>query len=74
MSCLFRLSRVASTEAEFPPESRPRKGLSRGGLERGGDCLLSEGRPLLSSEAEMWCAAGGLGGEASSEAEIIPRI
>ena len=28
---------------------------------------------LPSSEAEMWCAVEGLGGEASSEAEIAPR-
>ena len=74
MGCLFRLSRVASSEAEFPPEPRPREGLSQGGLERGGDCLLSELRPLPSSEAEMECAAGGLGGEASSEVEIAPRV
>ena len=53
MGCLFRLSRVASNEAEFPPEPRPRGGLGRGGFERGGDCLLSEGRSLPSSEAEM---------------------
>ena len=32
-------------------------------------CSLRVG-PLPSSEAEMWCAVEGLGGEASSEAEI----
>ena len=30
--------------------------------------------PLPSSEAEMWCAIEGLGGEASSEAEIALRV
>ena len=53
MGRLFRLLRVASSEAEFPPESKPRRGLSRGGLERGGDCLRFEGRSLPLSEAEM---------------------
>jgi hypothetical protein len=74
MGCLFCLSRVASSEAEFPPKPRPYEGLGRGGLERGGYCLLSEGRPLPSSEAEMECAAGGLGGEISSEVEIALRV
>ena len=30
--------------------------------------------PLPSSEAETWCIAGGLCGEASSEAEVVPRV
>ena len=30
--------------------------------------------PLPSSKAEMWCAVEGLGGEASSEAEIALRV
>ena len=36
-------------------------------------CLPRVG-PLPSSEAEMWCAVEGLGGEASSEAEIAPWV
>jgi len=53
---------VASSEAEFPLEPRPRGGLgSRVGL-------------LPSSEAVMERVAGGLGGVASSEAEMVPRV
>ena len=29
---------------------------------------------LPSSEAELWSTAGGLGGEALREAEIVPRV
>ena len=36
-------------------------------------CLPRVG-PLPSSAAEMWCAVEGLGGEASSEAEIALRV
>ena len=36
-------------------------------------CLPRVG-PLPSSEAEMWCVVEGLGGEASSEAEIALRV
>ena len=74
MGCLFRLSRVASSEAEFPPEPRPRGGLGRGGLERGGVGLFPRVGPLPSSEAKMWCIAGGLCGEVSSEVEVVPRV
>ena len=46
----------------------------RGGLERGRVGPLSRGAGLLpSSEAEVKRAVEGLGGEASSEAEIAPR-
>ena len=36
-------------------------------------CLPRVG-PLPSSEAEVWCAVDGLGGEVSSEAEIALRV
>ena len=39
MGCLFHLSRVASSEAEFPPEPRLRGGLAEG----------------VSNEAELAC-------------------
>jgi hypothetical protein len=53
---------------------RPHGGLGRGGLERGGVCLLSEGGPLPLGKAEIAPAAGGLGGEASGEAEVALRL
>ena len=58
MGCLFRLSRVASSEAEFPHEPRPAEGSAEG----------------VSSEVEIERTAGGLGEEASSEAEIVLRV
>ena len=42
MSCLFRLSRVASSEAEFPHEPRPAEGSAEG----------------VSSEVELVCFRG----------------
>ena len=54
MGCLFRLSRVASSEAEFTPEPRPRGGLGQGGLERDGAGLLSKGRfPTLEQGGDV---------------------
>ena len=74
MGCLFRLSRVASSEAKFPLEPRPAEGSTEGGLERGRVGLFPRVGPLPSSEAETERTAGGIGGEASSEAEIVPRV
>ena len=74
MGCLFRLSRVASSEAEFTPEPGPTEGSAEGVSKEAELACLSRVGFLPSGEAEMWCAAGGLGGEASSEAEIIPRV
>ena len=51
--------------------SSVRRGVASGEAEL--DCLPRVG-PLPSSEAEMWCAVEGLDGEASSEAEIAPRV
>ena len=74
MGCLFRLSRVASSEMEFPPEPRPCGRLGRGvSNEAELACFSRVGFPP-SSEAKMWCAARVLGGEALSEAEIVLRV
>ena len=74
MGCLFHLSRVASSEAEFPPEPRLRGGLAEGVSNEAELACFPRVGPLPSSEAEMQCTAGGLGGEASSEAEIASRV
>jgi len=65
---------VASSEAEFPPSRGPAEGTVEGvSGEAELDYSLRVGL-LLSSEAEMWCTVEGLGGEASSEAEIAQRV
>ena len=56
-----------------PPAPRPRRGVGRGGLDRGGIRLHSEGDPLPSGDAEMWRAAKGLGGETLGETEVALR-
>ena len=61
---------VASSEAELA--YLPRVGLLPSS-EAEFACLPRLG-PLPSSEAKMWCDVEGLGGEASSEAEIAPWV
>ena len=53
----------------FPSDRGPAEGSAEGGIR-----LFSEGSLLPSDEAEMRRAAGGLGGEASGEAEIALRL
>ena len=54
----FSLPRGVSSEAEFPPCRGPAGGPAEG----------------ASSETEIACVSRGLGGEPSSEAEIVPRL
>ena len=74
MGFLFRLSRVAQARRSVPPSRGPAEGSAEGVSDEAElACLPRVGRLPL-SEAEMWRLAGGLGGEASSEAEIAPRV
>ena len=65
---------VASSEAEFPPSRGPAEGSVEGVSSEAELAYFPRVGPLPSSEAEMRCTAGGLGREASSEAEIVPRV
>ena len=74
MGCLFHLPRDSLERAGVsPPSQGPAEGSAEGSRVRQTG-LPSEGRSLPSSEAEMECAAGGLGREASSEEEVVSRV
>ena len=65
---------VASSKAECPLSRGPAEGSVEGVSNEEELAYFPRVGPLALSEAEMWCAAGGLGGETLSEAEIVPRV
>ena len=58
----------------FPPSRGPAEGPAEGVSNEAELACFPRVGFLPSSEAEMWCAVEGLGGEASSEAEIALRV